>query len=142
MRQSPATQSSGLDLWGAMVAKVLDTFGEFVVAKLRDAVIDHADMLLAAQGKAPTLQRLQSDLSKLSTEQRAVVRRCVTEAIDSGLHDFLFALQEEHDAGGDVSVMVSGESVAAASDGLQGELFSADGWFARFSKHGAHPDSA
>ncbi len=63
-------------------------------------------------------------------------------AVDSGLHDFLFALQEEHDARDGVSVAVDGQSVAAESDGLHGEPYSDEGWFARFSKHGPHPDPA
>lgn len=124
------------------MGQALDKFGEFVVAKLRDAVIDHADALLVARWKAPALQALQADLRRLTAAQRAVVRRCVVEAVDSGLHDFLFALQEEHDAGGGVSVVVDGRPVAAESDGLQGEPYTDWGWFARFSKHGPHPDPA
>ena len=124
------------------MAEALDKFGAFVVAKLRDAAIDHADALLAARWKAPGLQGLQADLGRLTPEQRAVVRRCVVEAIDAGLHDFLFALQEEHDAGGEMTVLVGGHPVAADSDGLHGEPYSEWGWFARFSKHGPHPDPA
>jgi hypothetical protein len=124
------------------VGKALDTFGEFLVAKFRDAAIDHSDGLLASHWKAPGLQSLQADLRRLTDEQRAVVRRCVIAAVDSGLHDFLFALQEEHDAGGRIAVLVDGRPVAAESDGLHGEPYSAEGWFARFSKHGPHPDPA
>ncbi|WP_439621572.1 hypothetical protein [Gemmata sp.] len=124
------------------MSQPLDKFGEFVVTKLRDAVIDHADGLLVAHWKAPGLQALQADLRRLTAEQRAIVRRCVIEAVDRGLHDFLFALQEEHDAGSAVSVVVDGQPVAAESDGLHGEPYTIDGWYARFSKHGTHPDPA
>jgi hypothetical protein len=124
------------------MSKPLDKFGEFVVTKLRDAVIDHADVLLAAHSKAPGLQALQAELRRLTPDQRAIVRRCVVESVDSGLHDFLFALQEEYDAGGGVLVVVDGKSVAAESDGLHGEPYTVDGWYARFSKHGSHSDPA
>jgi hypothetical protein len=124
------------------VAKALDKLGEFMVAKLRDAAIGHADALLAAHGKAPGLQALQADLRRLTDAQRAIVRRFVIESVDSGLHDFLFALQEEHDAGGEIAVTVDGQPVAAESGGLHGEPFSDEGWFARFSKFGPHPDPA
>ena len=124
------------------MAKALDRLGEFVVAKFRDPAIDHADGLLAARWKAPGLQSLQADLRRLTAEQRAVVRRCVIAAVDCGLHDFLLALQEEHDAGTGVAVVVDGQPVAAESDGLHGEPYSDGGWFARFSKHGPHPDPA
>jgi len=125
-----------------MGSESLDKFGEFVVIKLRDAAIDRADGLLAARWKTPELQDLQAELGQLTPEQQAVVRRCVIAAVDAGLHDFLFALQEEHDAGAGVAVMVDGKPVAAASDGLQGEPCSDQGWFARFSQHGPPPDPA
>jgi hypothetical protein len=124
------------------MGKALEKFGEFVTVKLRDAVIDHADALLAAHWKAPALQNLQADLQRLTAEQRAIVRRCVVASVDSGLHDFLFALQEEYDADGEVSVVVGGQLVAAESDGLHGEPYTVDGWYARFSKHGPQADPA
>jgi len=122
------------------MAKALDRFGEFVVANLRDSTIYKADTLLAAYWKSPGSQALQSDLQRLTPEQRAVVRRCVIASIDSGLHDFLFALQESHNAETGIEVIVDGHSIAAQSDGLHGEPYSVDGWFAKFSKHGPHPD--
>ena len=36
---------------------------------------------------------MQADLRRLTDEQRAIVRRCVIAAVDSSLHNFLFALQ-------------------------------------------------
>lgn len=119
-----------------------DKFGAFLMAKLRDATIDHADALLAAHWKAPGLQSLQDELRRLTPEQRDIVRRCVVTAVDSGLHDFLFALSEEHDAGDKIVVLVDGQNVAAQSDGLHGEPFTDEGWFVRFSKHGEPPDPA
>jgi hypothetical protein len=120
----------------------LHTFGEFVVTKFRDAAIHHADGLLAGRWKAPGLQALLADLSRLTAEQRSVVRRCVIESLDAGLHDFLFALSEAHDAGQGIAVVVDGQDVAALSDGLQGEPYSEEGWLARFSKYGGHADPA
>jgi hypothetical protein len=119
-----------------------DRFGAFLVAKLRDAAIDHADALLAAHWKAPGLQYLQADLRRLTPGQRDVVRRCIVEAVDSGVHDFLFALGEEHNAGTGIAVVVDGHDIATQSDGLHGEPYGGDGWFARFSKHGPHQDPA
>lgn len=119
-----------------------DKFGEFLATKLRDATIDHADALLADHWKAPGLQSLQADLRRLTPEQRAVVHRCVVEAIDCGIHDFLFALGEEHDNGSSIAVIVDGQNIAAQSDGLHGEPYSEDGWYARFSKHGPARDQA
>lgn len=119
-----------------------DEFGAFLMSKLRDAAIDNADGLLSGHWRAPGLRDLQADLGKLTAEQRAVVRRCVINSVDAGIHDFLFALSEEHDAGGRIKVTIDGEDVARQSDGLHGEPFTEEGWFGRFSKHGVPSDPA
>lgn len=117
----------------AMSHPAVDRFGRLVVTRLRDAAITHHDLAVKRHWKAPALQNLQSDLAALSPEQRQVVRRCVIDALDTGMHDFLFALQEMHGHG--VEILVDGENVAALSDGLHGESFSEDGWIARFGKY-------
>ena len=120
----------------------LEKFGEFVVATFRDTAIDKIDGLLIGRWKAPGLLALQADLANMTTEEHLIVRRCVLEVVDGSLHDFLFALHESHDGDQGIAVIVDGQNVAALSDGLQGELYSDDGWFSRFSKHGPHPSPA
>lgn len=120
----------------------LDTFGRFVMVHLRDRGLDHMEGLLAGRWKAPSLKKLQNALRRLSKSQRDVVRQAFVESFDEAIHDFLFALQEETDNAGSVVVRVRGKNVATLSDGLQGELFSEDGWYARFSAHGQPPDDA
>ena len=88
------------------------------------------------------LQDLQAALSDLTPEQLEVTRRAVQRVVDSAIHDFLFALQEEHDASGPLEVRVNGEAIAATSDGLHGEPYSDEGWFARFSRFGRPPENA
>ena len=48
----PASERSRSAKEGFGVGKALDKFGEFVVTKLYDALIDHADALLTAHWKA------------------------------------------------------------------------------------------
>jgi hypothetical protein len=116
--------------------------GELLMKRLRDRGIDYADALLASKWKAPSLEKIQRDLQALSPEQQSLVRRTVMSAMDHAVHDFLFALQEQHENDGHVAVVVGGENVAAKSDGLHGELFGDAGWFARFSAHGEPRDEA
>jgi hypothetical protein len=78
----------------------------------------------------------------LPTTQLDDARRAVRHAIDSAIHDFLFALQEEHDSSGPLEIRVNGEAVAATSDGLHGEPYTEDGWYARFSRFGEPPSNA
>ena len=119
----------------------LDIFGKFVMENLRDKAFADADLTIQGHWRAPGLQRLQAELSKLSEEQQDVARRLVRKVVDSAIHDFLFALQEDDDEG-EVQVLVGGENVVLESDGLHGEPFGSDGWQARFSEYGEAAEEA
>jgi hypothetical protein len=41
-----------------------------------------------------------------------------------------------------LKLLVGGEDVMAATDGLHGEPYSDDGWYARFSEFGEPPEEA
>jgi len=118
----------------------VEKFGEFVVTNLRDQAIDRADGLLAGRWKSPSTQALQSALAQLSPEQRELVRRVVVSSVDGGIHGFLFALDEANYLKKGIEIVVDGQNIVPLSDGLYGEPFTDKGWFARFSKHGSHPD--
>jgi hypothetical protein len=118
-----------------MATPELDKFGRVLVTSLRDAALDFYDGLTCGHWKSPAAQQLQLDLAKLSPEQVEVVRRCVVACVDSGIHDFLFALSEAHDFGTGITVVVDGKNIAELSDGLQGEPYGVKGWVAKFSKH-------
>jgi hypothetical protein len=120
----------------------LAKLGEFVMKNLRDKAIDKAEGLLRAEWKAPSLKPLQAELSKLDANQKALVRRCVVSAIDTGIHDFLFALQERADFENDIELRVDGKNVVELSDGIHGEAFGEDGWMKKFSAHGSPPAEA
>jgi len=72
-------------------------------------------------------------LAALTDTQRALVRACVTNAVDATLHGLLFGLVEQSDFGQVIRVTVDEKNAAELSDGLQGEPYSDDGWIARFS---------
>ena len=91
-------------------------------------------------GKAPALQKLQKDLASLPENHRTIVRRCVIQSVDNGRHDFLFALQESYENESDIEVVVDGQNIAENSDGLHGELFTEDGWKAKYGKFGEPSD--
>jgi hypothetical protein len=119
-----------------------DRFGLFIMTKLRDRAIRTVDVLLAGEGKAPSIQQLQNELAALTKDQKDLIRRCVIDSVDDAVHDFLFALQEQTDDELGIAVLVDGENPAQLSDGLQGELFGEEGWMARFSKFGMPPEQA
>jgi len=119
----------------------LDTFGQIVVENLRDRAIEFYDILAAAQWKAPSLFNLQEELKTLGEHERTLLRRCIIAALEHGIHDFLFSLQEDRPGIAHVEIFVDGVSIIPLSDGLQAEIFGEDGWFDRFSKFGVPPDT-
>jgi len=116
----------------------LDKFGEFFVRNTRDKMLGDLDMLLRGAWKAPPLQALQAKLAGFTDAQKLVIREIAEHMTTAGMHDLLFALQEEADADGSVRVLVDGAEVAKLSDGLHGEIFNENGWIARFSEYPPH----
>jgi len=50
----------------------LDKFGKLLMERFRDSAINHYDDLARGHWKAPSLQKLQSDLAGLSDEQQSM----------------------------------------------------------------------
>jgi len=115
--------------------KDLDTFGKFLVDNLRDKGIFYAEGLLDGRWKAPASQDIQSGLSNLSADQKQVVRKAVISTIDAAIHDFLFALQEQADVDNTIQILVDGKNIVELSDGIHGEAYSDEGWFAKYSRY-------
>jgi hypothetical protein len=113
----------------------LDKFGQFFVQNLRDRMFDDLERLLSGRSQPPAVRKLQAQLSGFTDEQKQVLRDLTEELVTAGMHDFLFAIQEQADAGGAFKVLVEGQEVAKLSDGLHGEIFGDDGWIVRFSKY-------
>lgn len=126
----------------AAMSEALEAFGRVVMEKLRDKAFATADLTLRGHWKAPSLLKLQTELGLLNDGQRDLARRLVRSAVDSAIHDFLFALQEAGDSGGSIAVLVNGENVASKTDGLHGEASGDKGWQAKFSRYGKAPEEA
>ncbi|MDQ6423622.1 hypothetical protein RB620_29865 [Paenibacillus sp. LHD-117] len=116
----------------------LDKFGKLVMKDLRDSSISYFDKLIEGKWKAPSLQNLQNDLKIFNEDQINIIRRALVSSLDTGIHDFLFRLQNEEEDG--VIIEVNGQNLAELSDGLNGELFTEDGWYHRFSEYGENEE--
>jgi hypothetical protein len=116
--------------------KALDKFGEFIVKHCRDKGIFYAEGLLKNHWKSPSKKKLQSHLSKLSKADKAAFLKAIISTIDTSIHDFLFAIQENSGNDGGIKITVDGKDIAAISDGLHGEAFSEEGWYAKYSNYG------
>ena len=113
----------------------LDKFGKFIVENLRDKGIDFAEGLLKKQWNAPGLLEMQNEIANLNETQKTAFINAITKTIDGAIHDFLFALQEQADFNNDIQILVDGENIVELSDGIHGEAYSDEGWFAKYSLH-------
>ncbi|WP_444912900.1 hypothetical protein [Microbulbifer sp. PAAF003] len=111
----------------------LEKFGKIISQELWDRSLNRYLDLEAGNLKSPELKELISKLSEFTEEQKIVIRKLLTECVNSGIHGFLFAIEEEKEG---ISIAVNGQIAANQSDGLSGELYSEDGWLERYSEHG------
>ena len=118
------------------MSKELDKFGQFLMKNFRDNAIYKINSLFEGHSKAPAYQELQNPLKSFSEEEKEMIKKTFIISLDSGLHDFLFSLQESTENNEGIELLVDGTNVASQSDGLQGELFTEDGWLSKYSKHG------
>ena len=109
----------------------VDKFGKFIVVNLRDKGIDFAEGLLSKHWKAPSLLDMQNKIANLNDSQKTAFINAVTQTIDAAMHDFLYALQEIND----IQILVDGQNIVELSDGIHGEAYSDEGWFAKYSRH-------
>ena len=109
----------------------VEKFGKFIVENLRDKGIDFAEGLTKRRWKAPSLLEMQSEIAGLAEPQRTAFIEAITRTVDSAMHDFLFALQERKD----IQIVVDGKNIVELSDGIHGEAYSDEGWFAKYSRH-------
>jgi len=110
----------------------LDKFGKVISEDLRDSILNHYLDIESGFIGSPICKELAAQLSAFSDEQKKVIRSLLTNCIDSGIHDFLVAIEEEREG---VSIQIGGKNIAGESDGLNGEIFTGDGWFDKFSQH-------
>ena len=111
----------------------LDKFGQFLISNLRDSAIDFFDKLLDGYWKPTPLKKLQKELAEFTPEQKEIIRKSFVAGVDTSIHDFLFALEENYETSKDLEFLADGQNVVTLSNGLHGELFSKEGWFEKFS---------
>ena len=114
-------------------SRVLDMFGAFISRSLRDRALQRAEGVIDGRLKSPALADLQVFSRSLPPEQRTLLGELVRDAVDAGIHDFLFQMQAHPGNAASIVILVDGQDVAKASDSLHGEIFGDQGWFARFS---------
>ena len=107
----------------------LNEFGKIFVTEVRDNTINSLDKMLNGSMKGVTAEKVQEKILALTNEQIDVIRWLIPQIVDINLYNMLFMI-EEHD---DLELLFEKENLKEASDGLSGELYTEDGWIAKFS---------
>jgi hypothetical protein len=117
-----------------MTDKNLDRLGSILMQQVRDDVLDTWAAIISGKIKAPRLAEISRRIRKFNGAPEQLVAALAPEIVDACLSRMLAMLQSNEE----FALLVNGEDVRDASDGLAGELYGEDGWIA---KHSSHPTS-
>lgn len=111
-------------------------FGRSFSQRCRDETIAWLDKVFEGSVQGD-LADLHTALEEQAPEARDVAYDVARAFIDRALHNVLWMFDQE-DWMDIVLTSEAGEvvSIKQGSDGLAGEVFTADGWYARFSRYG------
>lgn len=118
-----------------MSKAALDKFGRLLMAEVRDRSIRQWTKIAEGGMRGEEALRLHERFSQMSTYDQDIAMTLTPEIVDIVLHNLLAMLEQEEDL--ELSLRLEDEtapSLRDASDGLCGELYSDEGWIARFSK--------
>lgn len=110
------------------MSKELDEFGRLFIKNVRDEAIFKVKALLSGSLKGESADILQDRLMAIGHEE--ILEEFGMFVVNEVVHDVLWYFEESEDYR---LIGPSGRSLAQESDGLAGELYSEDGWIARYS---------
>ncbi|MCF7360839.1 hypothetical protein L3V23_01845 [Vibrio sp. A1-b2] len=115
---------------------LLDSFGKLLMSEVRDEAIEKYEMIAQGKIRSKSAQDLNSKLSKLDDEQLSLVREVVVSSVDDVLHNLLWMIEQ---SGDQITLTCNDENNAVnihtISDGLSGEMYTEDGWIAKYSRY-------
>lgn len=110
--------------------KELETFGKVFIEEVRDRSIRIFDKKINGLMKDECSRLLYERIRLLSDDEKKIIYDLIPNVVDLCLHNML-CLFEEHD---EFKIFVDEENINMASDGLAGELYTSDGWIAKYSE--------
>ena len=113
-----------------MSENFLDYFGSKLMKEVRDETISIFDMMIDGKMNGVTASQVREKISSFNEDQLVAIKWLIPKITDLGLHNLLMMIEQNDD----VKLMVGDNDIKEYSDGLEGELYTADGWISRFSK--------
>ena len=118
-----------------MKKAIIDEFGKILIQSVRDKSILDWDMILDGRMKSERARRIQKELLSYDDNDKKILQEIIPQIVDTTLHHLLWTLEQSDSIS--VAIQTDKDSISNIkneSDGLAGELYSEDGWIARFSK--------
>jgi len=113
--------------------EVLDNFGKLLISHVRDRTISHYQQM--AYGKRQGLHKQK--IVSLTDENKKLIEDIVFQTVDEAIFNLLNMFEEYEE---NVELICKDKEgnkydIEKISDGIMGELFTEDGWIAKFSKY-------
>lgn len=115
--------------------KILDEFGKAFIAIARDGACGQLQRMISGHLNGyETDGLLYEKILQFGPEQIQTMCQLITESVDVGISSVLYFIEQK-----DIRLLYEASDeetvdITHLSDGLQGELWTEDGWVARFSK--------
>jgi hypothetical protein len=114
----------------------LDQFGKVLITRVRDETIDDWERTFDGQMRGNTAIQVRHLIRGFSSDQVALLKLLVPKVVDDCIHHLLWTLEQSDKI--KLSVLTDSgtvEDLNSVSDGLPGEMYSDEGWIARFSRY-------
>ena len=114
----------------------LDKFGELLMKEVRDLTTEHYLMIKSGKMKSAIAQSIYANIQRLNEEDKSILDSVAGELIDRTISNFLRMLENSEEFTIAIEEDVPADSnIVELSDGLAGELFTEDGWYANYSQN-------
>lgn len=115
--------------------RTLEEFGKGLMLNVRDDALYFLEHLTSGRMVDGVSKEFYSRFQTLDTPAAEIAKDLALQAVDAGIARFLHYLEV-----GDFELLACDDSgkkhdIVATSDGLVGELYTEDGWVARYSKY-------
>src|SRR5437660_1128774 len=122
---------------GVLMSKeteALDDFGEMLIRKVRGNSILDWDKIIDGRIKGATAEKVRPWLASFTLAQREVLSRLLPLIVDTVLHHLLWRLEQSDETRLVVETQAGPvTNLAEASENFPGELYTPEGWIARFT---------
>lgn len=122
------------EIGGIMSQAALDKFGRLLMTRVRDEAVSDWKMMIDGRMKGESAERVRELLHNLSEVDKELLFQIIPGVVDTVLHHFLWTTEQESDLQVGIKMEDRIEDLRDISDGLPGELYTDEGWIARYSK--------